>query len=59
MSLKNKFAFAAQTDTGRVRDHNEDAIESNLDIGMLVLADGMPLIWASRYLKTPLRDQVK
>ncbi len=41
MSLKNKFAFAAQTDTGRVRDHNEDAIESNLDIGMLVLADGM------------------
>jgi PPM family protein phosphatase len=41
MSLKTKFAFAAKTDTGRVRDHNEDAIASNQDIAMFVLADGM------------------
>jgi len=41
MSLKNKLEFAAMTDTGRVRDHNEDAIASNLDTGMVVLADGM------------------
>ncbi|MDH3430010.1 MAG: Stp1/IreP family PP2C-type Ser/Thr phosphatase [Gammaproteobacteria bacterium] len=29
------------TDTGRVRDHNEDAIGSDPDIGLMVLADGM------------------
>ncbi|NNF41370.1 MAG: Stp1/IreP family PP2C-type Ser/Thr phosphatase [Woeseiaceae bacterium] len=29
------------TDTGRVRDHNEDAIGSLPDIGLMVLADGM------------------
>jgi protein phosphatase len=29
------------TDTGRVREHNEDAIGTNLDTGLLVLADGM------------------
>jgi len=41
MSLKNKLVFAAKTDTGRVREHNEDAISSNHDIGLMVLADGM------------------
>jgi protein phosphatase len=30
-----------QTDTGRVRDHNEDTIAYDADIGLLVLADGM------------------
>ena len=29
------------TDIGKVRDHNEDAIASDLTIGLLVLADGM------------------
>jgi protein phosphatase len=29
------------TDTGRVREHNEDAIGLNSDIGLMVLADGM------------------
>ena len=41
MSLRGKIDFAEITDTGRVREHNEDAIGSNQDIGLLVLADGM------------------
>jgi protein phosphatase len=41
MSLRGKIDIAELTDTGRVREHNEDAIGSNPDIGLLVLADGM------------------
>jgi len=41
MSLRGKIDFAELTDTGRVRDHNEDAIGSDPDIGLMVLADGM------------------
>ncbi len=41
MSLRGKIDFAEMTDTGRVRDHNEDAIGSDPDIGLMVLADGM------------------
>jgi protein phosphatase len=41
MSLRGKINFAELTDTGRVREHNEDAIGSNADIGLMVLADGM------------------
>ena len=41
MSLQNKFACVELTDTGKVRDHNEDAIGTNRDTGLLVLADGM------------------
>ena len=41
MSLRGKIDFAELTDTGRVREHNEDAIGSNPDIGLMVLADGM------------------
>jgi protein phosphatase len=41
MSLRGKIEIAQLTDTGRVRDHNEDAIGSNPDIGLMVLADGM------------------
>ncbi|MEL7024502.1 MAG: Stp1/IreP family PP2C-type Ser/Thr phosphatase [Pseudomonadota bacterium] len=41
MSLKGKIQFSAVTDTGRVREHNEDAIATNGDAGLLVLADGM------------------
>jgi serine/threonine protein phosphatase PrpC len=41
MSLRGKIEIAELTDTGRVREHNEDAIGSNPDIGLLVLADGM------------------
>jgi len=40
-SLRGKIDFAEHTDTGRVREHNEDAIGSNPDIGLMVLADGM------------------
>ena len=41
MSLRGKIVLAELTDTGKVRDHNEDAIGSNPDIGLMVLADGM------------------
>ena len=41
MSLKDKFSAVELTDTGRVRDHNEDAIGCVKDIGLWVLADGM------------------
>lgn len=41
MSLKGKVAIAGRTDTGRVREHNEDAIGHDADLGLLVLADGM------------------
>ncbi len=41
MNLRGKIDFAEITDTGRVREHNEDAIGSNADIGLMVLADGM------------------
>jgi protein phosphatase len=40
-SLRSKFQSVQITDTGRIREHNEDAIGSNLDAGLLVLADGM------------------
>jgi PPM family protein phosphatase len=40
-SLRGKIDFTEFTDTGRVRDHNEDAVGSNPDIGLMVLADGM------------------
>jgi protein phosphatase len=41
MSLRGKIDFAEVTHTGRVREHNEDAIGTNPDIGLMVLADGM------------------
>ena len=41
MSLRGKISFAQITDTGRVREHNEDAIGGRDDIGLIVLADGM------------------
>jgi len=41
MSLQNKIACVELTDTGKVRDHNEDAIGTNSDAGLMVLADGM------------------
>ncbi len=40
-SLNGKIDFAEMTDTGRVREHNEDAIGSIPEIGLMVLADGM------------------
>jgi len=40
-TLKGKLAFVGQTDTGRVREHNEDTIATDPDVGLLVLADGM------------------
>ena len=41
MSLRTKLRCVGLTDTGKVREHNEDTIASDADIGLLVLADGM------------------
>ncbi|HLX22771.1 MAG TPA: Stp1/IreP family PP2C-type Ser/Thr phosphatase [Usitatibacter sp.] len=41
MILTQALSAASLTDPGRVRDHNEDCIESRPDIGLFVLADGM------------------
>jgi PPM family protein phosphatase len=41
MSLAEALQTASLTDAGRVRDHNEDCIESRPGIGLFVLADGM------------------
>jgi len=41
MTLKGKLAHVEVTDVGKVRDHNEDAIGTEPDIGLWVLADGM------------------
>lgn len=41
MSLKSNIDIYGQTDVGSVRDHNEDAIITNPDLGICVLADGM------------------
>jgi len=41
MNLSQALLTASLTDAGRVRDHNEDCIESRADIGLYVLADGM------------------
>lgn len=41
MSLKGKLILFGKTDVGSVRDHNEDAIGCDENIGLAVLADGM------------------
>ena len=41
MSLRTKFNNVQVSDTGRVREHNEDAVGADSDTGLLVLADGM------------------
>jgi protein phosphatase len=41
MSLRSKLRCVGLTDTGKVREHNEDTIAVDADIGLLVLADGM------------------
>lgn len=41
MSLKGKLRLVGETDIGRVREHNEDTIAFDPEIGLLVVADGM------------------
>lgn len=41
MNLRGKVEIAGHTHTGMHRDHNEDAIASDIEIGLAVLADGM------------------
>ncbi|MEJ0039457.1 MAG: Stp1/IreP family PP2C-type Ser/Thr phosphatase [Gammaproteobacteria bacterium] len=41
MTLRSKIRCVGMTDTGKVREHNEDTIAADGDIGLLVLADGM------------------
>ncbi|MGB5210989.1 MAG: Stp1/IreP family PP2C-type Ser/Thr phosphatase [Gammaproteobacteria bacterium] len=40
-SLKGKINVVRCSDTGRVRDHNEDTVVADMDIGLMTLADGM------------------
>jgi protein phosphatase len=39
--LKGKLSCVGVSDAGRVREHNEDTIGTDSDIGLVVLADGM------------------
>lgn len=41
MSLRDRIRMVGLTDTGQVRDHNEDCIGLRPELGLLVLADGM------------------
>jgi len=41
MNLNDKINITGITDEGLVRDHNEDSIGHNDELGLLVLADGM------------------
>lgn len=40
-SLRDALEMVGLTDTGRMRDHNEDAISFDADLGVAILADGM------------------
>ncbi len=41
IDMHTKIQSFSDTDNGRVREHNEDAISIDADIGLFVLADGM------------------
>ena len=41
MTLRDKIEIFGLTDVGLVRDHNEDSIGNDNDLGIVVLADGM------------------
>ncbi|HRX89352.1 MAG TPA: protein phosphatase 2C domain-containing protein, partial [Steroidobacteraceae bacterium] len=41
MNLRGNLVCVGLTDTGKVREHNEDTIASHDDLGLVVLADGM------------------
>ena len=41
MNVSDAIKVVRLTDVGMLRDHNEDAVASDLSIGLLVLADGM------------------
>lgn len=41
MNLTNILEIARCTDVGKKRDHNEDAVASDIESGLVVLADGM------------------
>ncbi len=41
MNVSNALEIVRISDVGKRREHNEDAVASDLDIGLVVLADGM------------------
>jgi PPM family protein phosphatase len=41
LNVSNAIKVVRQTDVGLLRDHNEDAVASDLSVGLMVLADGM------------------
>ena len=40
-AFKGKIRVVSATDNGSVREHNEDAAAADMDLGLIVLADGM------------------
>ena len=41
MGLSGKLVYGGATDTGQVREHNEDAIHFDEDLNLVIVADGM------------------
>ena len=41
MNLDGILDIVSRSDTGRVRSHNEDYLDTDAEIGLVVLADGM------------------
>jgi PPM family protein phosphatase len=41
MNVTNAIKVIRLSDVGMHRDHNEDAVASDMSIGLMVLADGM------------------
>ena len=41
MDVTGAIRVARMSDVGQLRDHNEDAVASDLNIGLVILADGM------------------
>ena len=41
MGSRQPVHYAARTDVGRIREHNEDCYCVNAELGLFVLADGM------------------
>lgn len=53
----HRSVYPANTDTLIKADEN-DTFKKILQDGDLILADGSPVVWASRYLRTPLKQKV-
>ncbi|HIL96066.1 MAG: Stp1/IreP family PP2C-type Ser/Thr phosphatase [bacterium] len=41
MKFRGQLEIVCQTDVGKIKDHNEDCLSSDTDLGLAVLADGL------------------